>query len=136
MAEVQAPPVGIDEVAQFGNDVEGRIVSAQRVEGVGQGVGERSGPALKIDFELTNGSAEPISLDYIVVNLYGADGAPGSLLASDPSSKPMSGSLEPGNSAQGTVVIRLPDPTASSATITISYGAEAPTVVFSGEVAA
>lgn len=135
-AEVQLPPVGLDDVAEFGNEVSARIVSAQRVEGVGQGPGERSGPALRVAFEITNGSSEAISLDYVVVNLYGADGAPGSLLASDPSSEPVSGALEPGASASGTVVLRLPDPTASTATVTISYGAEAPTVVFSGEVAA
>lgn len=133
---VELDPVELDETAEFGTSVSARVVSTERVDGQGQGVGERSGPALAIGVELTNASGSPVSLDYVVVNLYDAAGAPGPTLSGDPRSKPFSGTLANGATAGGVYVIRLPDPDATSVRVTVSYGAEAPTVVFEGDVAA
>jgi hypothetical protein len=132
---VELPPVPITAVAEFGTEVSARVVSTKRVDGQAAGPGERSGPALELTIELTNDTRSAVSLDYVVVNLYAPDGAPGSTLAGDPRSAPFSGSLAPGQSRSGVYVIRLPDPEAKTARVSVSYGAEAPTVVFEGEVA-
>lgn len=133
---VELPPVDITEEAEFGGDVSARIDEVARVDGEGQGVGERSGPALELTVEIINDSAEVVDLDYVVVNLYGPDGTPGPALLGDPRSAPFSGTLDPGATASAVYVHRLPDPDATTARVTVSYGAGAPTVVFAGEVPA
>jgi len=133
--EVVLPPVGLAERADFGNKVSARLTRSVRIEGKGQGIGERSGPSLLVTVEITNSSAATIDLDYIVVNLYGGpDDAPGQLLLGDPHSAPMSGKLAPKASRSGTYVLRLPDPTPDEVTVTVNYGAETPTAVFTGKV--
>lgn len=133
---VELPAVDIAEEAEFGGDVSARIAEVARVDGEGRGVGERSGPALELTVEIINDSAEVVDLDYVVVNLYGPDGAPGPALMGDPRSAPFSGTVDPGKSATAVYVHRLPDPDAATARVTVSYGAGAPTVVFAGEVPA
>ena len=132
--EVVLPAVGLAEPASFGNKVSARLTTSVRVEGKGQGVGERSGPSLLVTVEITNSSAAQIDLDYIVVNLYGSHGAPGQLLLGDGRSAPMSGKLASKTSRTGTYVLRLPDPTPDTVTVTVNYGAQAPTAVFTGKV--
>lgn len=133
---VELPPVDIAEEAEFGGDVSARIAEVTRVDGEARGVGERAGPALELTVEIINDSAEVVDLDYVVVNLFGPDGAPGPALLGDPRSAPFSGTLDPGATASAVYVNRLPDPDATSARVTVSYGAGAPTVVFAGEVPA
>ena len=85
--------------------------------------------------EFTNSSPAAVDLDYLVVNLYGPDDAPGQLLLGDSRSAPMSGMLEPGQSRTGTYVLRLPDAAGAAVTVEVSYGAETPTAIFTGDVA-
>ena len=132
--EIQLPPVALDATADFGNAVTASLTQVDRVDGQGQGLGERDGPALAVSVEMTNDSAETVDLDYVVVNLYAPDGAPGSTLSGDPRSQPFSGLLAPGESRTAVYVIRIPATAAGSATVTVSYGAAVPTVVFTGEV--
>lgn len=132
---VVLPPVGLADSADFGNEVTARLVTTSRVDGTGQGIGERSGPAMLLSIEITNGSAADIDLDYLVVNLYGPENAPGQLLLGDTRSAPMSGVLAAGQSRTGTYVLRLPDPDALSVNVEVSYGADTPTAVFAGDVA-
>lgn len=133
---VELPAVGLDQGADLGNQVTARLTGAVRVAGVGKGVGELSGPAVLVTVEFANASSGGVDLDYVVVNLYGPDGAPGSALLGDGRSKPFSGLLAPGESRSGVYVLRLPDPVAAPVTVTVSYGAETPTAVFTGDVAA
>ena len=103
---------------------------------VGKGSGQISGPSVLVTLELTNGSSAPVDLDYIVVNLFGSDGAPGQTLWGDDRTKPLSGTLAPGQTRSGDFVLRLPASHGPTVTITVSYGADTPTAVFSGDVAA
>lgn len=134
---VELPPVGLDEVAEFGTGVRARVVSAERVDGQARGPGERSGPALAITVELVNETSAAVSLDHVVVNLADAEsGRPGSWITGDPRTAHFSGDLLAAESRVGVYVIRLPDPDVDEVRVDVSYGAQAPTVVFSGEVSA
>ena len=75
-------------------------------------------------------------LSVVVVNLADAAGNPGQMLLGDPRSAPFTGGLEPGASRTATYVLRLPADDTTDVTVTLSYGAEAPTAVFSGPVPA
>ncbi|QTE28897.1 hypothetical protein [Pengzhenrongella sicca] len=133
---VELPAVGLTETADFGNAVSARLLTTSRVDGVGQGVGERSGPSMLVTVEITNASSADVDLDYVVVNLYGPENAPGQLLLGDSRSAPMSGILPPGEVRTGSYVMRLPDSAGSTVKIEVSYGAEVPTAIFSGDVPA
>ncbi len=128
------PSVPLSEPADFGNRVTARLASVARVDGEGQGPGERSGPAVLVRVELRNDTPDPLTVDYVVVDLTDGAGTPGSALFGDPRSAPFSGSLEPGASRVGDYVLRLPDGATDPVTVTVSYGAEAPTAVFTGPV--
>ncbi len=130
------PPVPLSEEADFGTQVAARLTAVARVDGEGQGLGEDSGPALAVTVEMTNGTAAAVDLSVVVVNLTDAAGNPGQMLLGDPRSAPFTGPLAAGASATATYVLRLPADDTTDVSVTLSYGAEAPTAVFSGPVPA
>lgn len=130
----ELPPVSLDEPADFGTEVTARLVEVRRVEGQGRGLGEESGPALAVTVEMRNGTDAPVDLDYVVVNLADQRGDPGQTLFGDPRSEPFGGPLPPGETRTGTYVLRLPSPDSLEVSVTVSYGAQAPTAVFAGPV--
>ena len=130
----ELPPVPLSGEADFGTEVAARLTAVARVDGEGQGLGEDSGPALAVTVEMTNGTAAAVDLSFVVVNLADAAGNPGQMLLGDPRSAPFTGALEPGASRTATYVLRLPADDTTDVTVTLSYGAEAPTAVFSGPV--
>jgi len=133
---VELPPVSLAATASFGNAVSARVARSVRVDGVGKGIGEISGPAILVTVEFTNASSAPVDLDYVVVNLFGSDGAPGQTLWGDERTKPFSGTLAPGGTRSADFVLRLPASHGPTVTVTVSYGADTPTAVFTGDVAA
>jgi hypothetical protein len=136
----ELPPVpltdGSSGTAEFGTEVAARLAGVARVDGQGQGLGEDSGPALAVTVQMDNGTAEPLDLSFVAVTLLDDAGNPGQVLLGDPRSAPFTGPLAPGGTAEATYVLRLPDPGTTGVTVTVSYGAEAPTAVFTGPVPA
>ena len=108
-----------------------RLTSIKEIDAKGQGPGEVSGPALSIEVEVANDSKEMVDLDATVVNLTGADGAPGSTMTGKPAD-PLSGTLKPKKSATGTYVFAIPDRNRNPVTVEVSVAPDEPSVLFKG----
>ena len=130
-----APPVALDEVADFGTGVTTRVDSVDGVEAQAQGPGEVSGPGVAIDLTVTNDSAAPVDLALFLVNLTDADGNPGIPMLGDPA-EPVEGVLAPGGSVSGTYVFTVDEDARDGIRIEASYSTDAPVVVFAGDVSA
>lgn len=130
-----APPVALDEVADFGTGVTTRVDSVDGIEAQAQGPGEVSGPGVAIDLTVTNDSAAPVDLALFLVNLTDADGNPGIPMLGDPT-EPVEGLLAPGASVSGTYVFTVDEDARDGIRIEASYSTDAPVVVFAGDVSA
>jgi hypothetical protein len=129
-----APPVTLDDVADFGTGVTARVASARAIEAQAHGPGEIAGPALVFEVVFTNDGREAVDLGSVTVNLYGSDGTPGIPMSGDPSD-PVSGSVGPGRSASGTYVFAIPTDKRSTVTLEVSYTVDTHVVVFQGNPA-
>src|SRR3712207_1179832 len=94
-----------------------------------------AGPALRVTVRVENGTAEPVALGGVAVNLaYGPDRTPASPL-DDPSRRPFATMVEPGQSAEGVYVFTVPADARDQVTIEVGYEAGAPLLQFTGPVA-
>jgi len=129
-------PVPIKTAAPFGDGVTAKIVKIVPVHSVGQGVGEVSGPAIKVTIRLENGTPRPISLKQVTVNTYyGKASVPAIVIFGDPSSKPFTGDVASKGASSGVYIFDIPDSQRSDVTISVSYAALSPIVIFKGAVA-
>jgi hypothetical protein len=131
---VVAPPVGIDDVAEFGNGVRARLADIESVEAEGHLPGERSGPAVAVSVQVTNLSSRPIDLDIVTVDLTTADGisAYGVVVPGRP---PLAGDLAAGKTASGEYVFTVAPGDRTDVQIRVKYSASTATVVFEGSIA-
>jgi hypothetical protein len=129
------PAVGLDETAAVGNGITATVSSLEAIDGTAQGPGNVAGPALRATVRITNGTAEPVSLDAVVVDMAtGSDLSPASPL-DDPSERPFSGTVAPGESAEGVYVFTVPVDDRAAVTVSVGYQAGAPFLVFTGPAA-
>ena len=131
---VVAPPVGIGDVAEFGNGVRARLADIESIEAEGHLPGERSGPAVAVSVQVTNRSSRPIDLDIVTVDLTTADGvsAYGVVVPDRP---PLAGDLAAGETASGEYVFTLAPGDHTDVQIRVKYSANTATVVFKGSIA-
>ena len=137
VAADEAPPalpaVALDEPVAVG-DVTASLVALETVDAEGVGRGSVSGPALLVTVRLANGTAEPLALDGVSVNLaHGADRVPGSPVA-DRRGKPFAGTVRAGGSAEARYVFSVPLEARDAVTVEVGARAGAPIAVFSGPV--
>jgi hypothetical protein len=129
------PAVALDEQAAIGNGITAVVESLEAIEGTAQGPGNVAGPALRATVRITNGTAEPVSLDAVAVDLAtGPDLAPASPL-DDASALPFGGTVAPGESAEGVYVFTVPVDARAAVTLSVGYQAGAPFLVFTGPAA-
>jgi len=128
-----APPVGFDQPAQVLADFTARVVQVRAIDGVGQGIGEISGPALAFTVELTNNTGAALSSADAVVNAYGSDTAPVIPLLGDSNAAALPATVEPGQTVSGTYVFNVPLDQRDNMTLTIAFDPAKPTVVFVGK---
>lgn len=125
-------PVAFDEQAAAGDGIVADVVSLEAIDGTGRGPGNISGPALRATVRLTNGTAGPVSLDGVAVDLaHGVEQLPASPL-NDPSASPFAGMLQPSESAVGVYVFTVPADDRDLVTLSVGYQAGAPFMVFTG----
>jgi hypothetical protein len=128
-------PVPIKTAAPFGDGVTAKIISVVPVQSIGKGPGEISGPAIKVLISLNNGTKTVISVNQVTVNVsYGAAASPSIPILGDPSSKPFNGNVAPAASSRGTYIFDVPKNARSNVSISVSYAALSPIVVFKGAV--
>jgi hypothetical protein len=126
------PVVALDDEAAVGNGITAEVVSLDAITGTGTGPGNVAGPALRVTVQISNGTAAPVSLDEVVVDLtYGADLTPASPL-DDPSTAPFTGTVEPQGNREGVYVFTVPEDQRDAVTVSVGYQAGAPFLVFSG----
>lgn len=126
-------PVGLDDPAGA-DGVTVELVAVEAIDGTGRGPGNVAGPAVRVTVRLDNGSAVPLDLFGVAVDLtHGEDRQPGPTL-DDPSAAPFSGALAPGDSAEGVYVFRVPKDARNGVTVSVGPQPGAPYVVFTGAV--
>jgi hypothetical protein len=126
-------PVPLEETARVG-EVDVSLVAVEEIQGRATGPGDVAGPALRITVQLENGTADPLDLLGVSVTMtYGTDAVPASPLG-DPSVALFSGVLEPGESAEGIYVFRVPADVRDAVSVSVGYQPGAPFAVFSGAV--
>jgi len=136
-SNADAPPPSLDAVAldapaAVGNGITAVVESLTAIDGTATGPGNVAGPALRATVQITNGTGAPVSLDAVTVELAtGAELAPASPL-DDASALPFSGTVAPGDSAQGVYVFTVPTDARDAVTVTVGYQAGAPVLVFTG----
>jgi hypothetical protein len=96
------------------------------------GPGEVAGPAVAVTLQIRNGSGKRIDLSATSVELADSTGAPGLSMTDDPAN-PFSDELEPGATATGTYVFRIPTSNRKPITVSVRYSTEAPIVLFVGD---
>jgi hypothetical protein len=126
------PAVALDQPAAVGNGITAEVASLEAIDGSGRGPGNVSGPALRATVRITNGTADPVSLEGVAVDLgHGPELMPASPL-DDPSASPFSGVVQPSESAVGVYVFSVPADDRDVVRLSVGYQAGAPFLVFSG----
>lgn len=129
--EPVADEAPIGEVGVFTDGVTATVASVTPYEATGSGVGEVSGPAVRVKIDLVNGSAATLDLNQITVNAYyGSSNTPAPSYVSDTESVAFSGQIAPGGSASGTYSFAIGSDDGDSVTVTVSSRAGTPIVVF------
>lgn len=133
-APVPTETAPIDEPVAFDTRVTVTLTSIEVISVEAQTPGENSGPAVRVNVSIENSSDEPIDVGSAVVNLSADEGEYGvGTTAGDP--QPFQGSVEPGETAEGSYVFML-DPAADrEVTITVNYAAGEPLAIFTGKTA-
>jgi hypothetical protein len=125
------PAVPITASATFGGRVTARILSTESITAQAHGPGEISGPGVALTIRISNESNDAVDLGSVTVNVTGSVGGPGLQLLGPPATS-FSGSLAAGRAAQAVYVFTIPVPQRSPMTVSISYSAAAPVLVFRG----
>lgn len=124
-------PVALDAAGDFGNGIAVGLTSIESISAVAQMPGEVAGPGIRVEVTITNGSNQLIDVGNVVVDLQDAAGTPAVPMTSG--ATPFSGSIDAGASASGVYLFTVPAGYSNPATISVSYNAAAPVVVFSGD---
>lgn len=146
------PPVPLHSLANVGSGVTATISSIKAIHVQAVGPGEVAGPGVNIVVEVRNDSSRAIDLRHAVVTISDAEGTPGVPMvfapqpgnqgdddvppvSSDSFSRPMTGSLAPRHTVNGTYVFTLPAGRRNPVTVNFSYAGNAPVVTFKGDTA-
>lgn len=95
--------------------------------------GEIAGPAVALTISVENASADAVDLSTAMISVTGSGGSFGQATTSEPFS-PFLGTVEPGTSASGVYVFRLPAEERGALEVRVEYVAGAPIVLFAGSV--
>lgn len=95
--------------------------------------GEISGPAIEITVRVVNTSAQPVSLNDVVVNATDSAGLPGVQMSASPAA-PFPASVAAGQQTTAVYVFTLGTAHRDPVSITVSYRPGAPVALFSGNV--
>lgn len=114
-------------------DVSARISDIRVIQAQARGPGEISGPSYEVTFVIRNRSDRPLDLSSVTANLQDATGRP-SVSLTGPPAAPFTETVAAGARAKGVYVFRRVDEEKDPITVTLSYSADAPIVVFTGTV--
>lgn len=119
------------KAASFSDGVEVSVAKIRSVTAKAVGPGEVGGSAVAATMKIKNGSVAPIDLGTVSVRLLGSDGSPG-IMTSGGEAKPLTGTLKPDESIQGTYVFTLDKSMRKPVTVQVEYGSGQTVLQFSG----
>ena len=123
------PAVQVGKTAELSGGVSVRVVRIREVKVSASGVGQIAGPGVAVLVEIRNATKSALNLSSVVVNASYGSGTPAVPNTSAPAD-PVTGSLAPGRSAQGTYVFALPKSGAATLRVEIASGQARNVVVF------
>ena len=133
-APVPTETASIDEPVAFDTQVTVSLTKIEVISVEAQTPGENSGPAVRVNISIKNGSEEPVDVDSAVVNLSADEDTYGvGTTAGDP--QPFQGSVEPGKTVEGSYVFMLDPANDREVTISVNYAAGEPIAIFTGRTA-
>ncbi|MGV1037912.1 MAG: hypothetical protein ACOYD0_12940 [Candidatus Nanopelagicales bacterium] len=125
-------PIRVGKTADFGNGAAAVVSKVTAVTVKAQGLGEISGPGMKLELTMINGTGKPVNLDGVVPTVsYGPKQAPASPVLSQTAR--LAGELAPGQSATGTYVFTV-GARGVAYQVRVSYTVDQPIVVFTGRL--
>jgi hypothetical protein len=126
------PPLAFTESASPSAGLVFSVSALEAVQGVARGPGEVAGPALRFALTIRNDTAESVSLESTVVNLYfGADQSPATDLQ-EPGGVALPADVTAGNSVTGVFIFAVPKDEREQIKIAVDYSVALPIVVFEG----
>jgi hypothetical protein len=124
-------PVPLDASTQV-DEVTVSLQGIEAIQGTATGPGDVGGPALRVTVRLENATVDPLDLLGVSVGMtYGDEHVPASPLG-DPSAVSFAGTLEPGGTAEGVYVFRVPADARDAVTVSVGYQPGAAYAVFTG----
>lgn len=110
------------------------LVKFESVTGEVTGSGDVAAAAVRVTVDITNTGSSALDLNLVVMNAYmGAERDPAETYE-QPGGQPVSGSLEPGATATGVYLFRIPEDRRDDVTFVLDYRAGQPAITFRGQV--
>lgn len=110
------------------------LVKFENVTGEVTGSGDVAAAAVRVTVDITNTGSNPLDLNLVVMNAYmGAERDPAETYE-QPGGQPVSGSLQPGDTATGVYLFRIPEDRRDDVTFVLDYQAGQPAITFRGQV--
>ena len=106
----------------------------ENVTGQVVGPGDVEAPAVRVTVDITNTGSSPLDLNLVVMNAYMGEGRDPAETYEQPGGQPVSGSLDPGDTATGVYLFRIPEDRRDDVTFVVDYHAGEPAIAFRGEV--
>lgn len=122
-------PVPIGKPTSISSGVQVSIIKFRTLKVQAAAPGETTGPAVAFEVEVRNKSAKPVDLGGVVVNASYGKNVP-AVPSSSPPNAPLTGSLEPGKTARGTYVFRVPPTGVKTVRIEVSSAFAAAVAIF------
>lgn len=126
-------PVAPDQPAQA-DGIRAQLTGFESVTGEVVVPGEVQAAAVRVTVQITNTGASPLDLDLVVVSAYiGAERDPASTYQ-QPGGEPVAGPLDPGATATGVYLFRIPEDRRSDVTFVVDYRGGEPALTWRGQV--
>ncbi|WP_419818319.1 hypothetical protein [Glaciibacter flavus] len=104
----------------------------ESVEGKAVLPGEVAGPAVRYTIQIDNEGSDPLDLTFTTVTAFLGDAMSPALQLTQPDGAPFAGVLQPGQSAAGVYIFRVPTDQRSDVTVNVAYRVGSPAAVFQG----
>lgn len=129
----EQPPVDPQEPGDA-DGIEASLVKFESVTGEVVGPGDVAAAAVRVTVDITNTGTSPLDLNLVVMNAYmGAERDPAETYE-QPGGQPVNGSLDPGKTATGVYLFRIPEDRRDDVTFVLDYLAGQPAITFRGPI--
>lgn len=128
----QSPVAPTDPGSAAGISV--KLTKFESVTGEVVGPGDVAAAAVRVTVDITNTGSEPLDLDLVVMNAYMGEQRDPAETYEKPGGQPVNGSLEPGKTATGVYLFRIPEDRRGDVTFVVDYHAGQPAITWRGQV--